>query len=85
MAKLILLVFALPFVLVALVCVAPFACLYLCFDRLCDCIEELKPRRARRKKPNRAAQLSRVLSLIPKREVHSDKRGQPGRAAEPAL
>lgn len=86
MVKPLLLAFVAPFVLVALVLVAPFACLYLCFDRLCDLIEEFKPRRAgRTKKPNRAAQLSRVLSLIPKREVPTDKRGRPGRATEPAL
>lgn len=68
MPKFLLLAFALPFVLVAAVLVAPFACLYLMFDRLCDLIEEFKPRSQKRKKqPNRAAQLSRVLSLIPKR------------------
>jgi hypothetical protein len=68
MLKPLLLAFVAPFVLAAVVCVAPFACLYFLFDRLCDLIEEFKPRTARRKKPaSKAAQLSRVLSLIPKR------------------
>ncbi|RYE91506.1 MAG: hypothetical protein EOO37_00055 [Cytophagaceae bacterium] len=69
MNKTLLVVLLGPFVLVAAVCVSPFACLYFLFDRLCDCIEEFKPRANRRtkKKPGRAAQLGRVLSLIPNR------------------
>jgi hypothetical protein len=68
MNKTVLLVLLGPFVLVAAVLVSPFACLYFCFDRLCDCIEECKPGKpARKKKPNRAANIGRVLSLIPQR------------------
>jgi hypothetical protein len=68
MNKTLLLVLLGPFVLVAAVCVSPFVCVYFLFDRLCDLIEEFKPRTARRKKPaSKGAQLGRVLSLIPNR------------------
>ena len=73
-----LLVLLVPFVLVAAVLVAPFACLYFLFARLCDLIEEFKPLSGRRKKkePNQAQQLGKILSLIPNRGNHHISRGQ---------
>jgi hypothetical protein len=79
MNKTLLVVLLGPFVLVAAVCVSPFACLYFLFDRLCDCIEEFKPAAGRKKKqPSRGAQLGRVLSLIPTRGLQQTTNNKEG-------
>ena len=89
MPKLLLVVLLAPLLLAAVVLVAPFACLYFLFDRLCDCIEEFRPRNRRRTKDkptDRAAQLGKLLDLYSKRGPNptNDNKGRHS-STEPAL
>ena len=85
MLKILLLVVFGPPLLVAAVLVSPLVLAYFLVDRLCDCIEEFKPARRRRTskpRPGRAAQLGKLLNLLPAR-VNSTANPAPGRQVAP--